>query len=97
MAVWMELHCENAAYTKVAFWKDNNHHTCWSSVNSGPMLKVRDTQQDVAAGYGMLQEQARKMGWVKTRKPVEVEVGVTITGWICPHCAAHELGLTPAK
>ena len=97
MSVWMEIRCENRAFTKVEFWKGGKEHRCWSSDNAGPMLNANETIKDVAATYRELENDAKRSGWRKIKKPIQTYEGDDISGWICPHCAEHELGLIKAK
>jgi hypothetical protein len=81
MATWLELRCENRS-TKSADGPEGRR--CWSDDNIGPMEMASDNRESLLETVRQIEQDARAMGWKKTRD-----------GWVCPYCLGKLNGARP--
>lgn len=74
MGIWIEYRCENRTNDSSGE-SLREMHRCWSHDNRGPMDMAEDNRARVAEVLTALDDEARSLGWKKTRE-----------GWICPFC-----------
>ncbi|MNJ50795.1 hypothetical protein D3C77_460820 [compost metagenome] len=74
MGIWIEYRCENRTEESSGDSLPEMER-CWSHDNRGPMEMASDNRAGVVAVLKALDEEARHLGWKKTRE-----------GWICPFC-----------